>query len=141
MTDKLWLLDTPSMERTRETNRRVLGALPRAPQRRRRVYDGNSGSAASRAAQIVKFTIDAYDYVTGIATCFVEYRPYGVNQVSDETVDGTIEVVDPTGCFFNEDEPALIGRWGDAAYMQPNAAVDPLQPGTWVVTGLCCPGV
>lgn len=138
MTDKAYLLSQKTVERSAEVNRRVLGALPRAPQRRRRVYRTGTATIAG-AAHTAIFTIDAYDYVTGIATCFVEYRPYGVARVSDEALDGTIEVVDPSGCFFNEDEPALIGRWGGAAYMQPNAEVDPLQPGTWVVTGLCCP--
>lgn len=88
----------------------------------------------------VVFTIDSYDYATGIALCNVEYRQYGVTTLYGESEYGIIEVIDPAGCYFNEAEIDLLGRWGTASYMQPVTAIDPYQPGVWVVIGLCCPG-
>lgn len=95
--------------------------------------DGGAGS------EVVMFTIEAYDEYTEIATCHIEYRPNGISTVSDESETETIDVIDPAGCFFNEDAADLIGRWGTASYMQPIVDTDPYQTPVWVVIGLCCP--
>lgn len=103
--------------------------LPRVP----KVFSGGPS-----AAEYVKFTIDSYDEYTGIATCTITYRPCGVDIVSGETY-GKIEVIDPSGCLFDEPAADLIGRWGDAEYMQASSELDPYQSCAWIVSGLCCP--
>lgn len=88
----------------------------------------------------VVFTIDSYDYEQGVALCTIEYRPYGMDAVTNEiTGYDQIEVQDPAGCYFNEAEADLIGRWGTAIYMTPSASTDPYRLPIWVVVGLCCP--
>lgn len=116
--------------------RQVLGRLPDVGRRTRRVYSGGNGRVG---CEIVIFSIDSYDDASGIAVCTIEYRPYGIDPVNDESEYGTIDVIDPAGCFFNEDEADLIGRWGTASYMTPTAANDEYQAAVWVVIGLCCP--
>lgn len=101
----------------------------------RPIRAGGAGSGTQTAI----FTIDSYDYVSGIAICNIEYRPNGVAIVSGESQYATIEVIDPAGCYFNEDEADLIGRWGTASYMQPIRDIDQYQSAVWVVIGLCCP--
>jgi len=100
---------------------RIVLRTPVADSRRRRqppVLSGASGSGG----KVVVFSIDSYDDASGIAVCAIEYRPYGDSTVNGESQYGTIDVIDPAGCFFNEDEADLIGRWGTAAYMTPTAA-------------------
>lgn len=88
----------------------------------------------------VVFTIDSYDYEQGVALCTIEYRPYGMDSVTNEIAGyEQIEVQDPAGCYFNEAEADLIGRWGTAIYMTPSASADPYRLPIWVVVGLCCP--
>lgn len=96
-------------------------------------------SAGGSGGKVVVFTIDSFDDTTGIAVCTIEYRPYGDSMVNGESQYGTIDVIDPAGCFFNEAEADLIGRWGTASYMMPTAANDPYLAAVWVVIGLCCP--
>ncbi len=94
----------------------------------------------SGETEIVVFTIDSYDYEQGVALCTIEYRPYNVDSVTNEIAGyGQVEVYDPAGCYFNEAEADLIGRWGTAVYMTPSASTDPYRLPIWVVIGLCCP--
>ena len=86
----------------------------------------------------IEFTIDS---VTGstpnkVALVTIRSRPCGSSVVPEEAV-GKVYVHDPSGCFFDEANAALVGRWGGAQYM------DPEPPGgddcEWRVTWLCCP--
>lgn len=141
MTDKLWLLDTPSMERTRETNRRVLGALPRAPQRRRRIYDG--GSTGSGGVLTIRFQlVDPVFCEACTASADVISRPPGMSTVPEE-VAGRVIVVDRLGCFLNEPSESLVGRVGYATYLTVDPAHEigpcPGLPTTaWEIISLCC---
>lgn len=47
----------------------------------------------------------------------------------------TLSVFDNLGCFLDEPEVNLMGRSGDAHYMQP----DNDDPPQWVITTLACP--
>jgi len=105
--------------------------------RRQNAIIGGGGSSGSN---IVVFTVDSYDYQSGVALCRIEYRPYGVGQVINEIPEyEQVEVYDPAGCYFNEPEADLVGRWGTAIYMTPTASTDPYRFPIWVVVGLCCP--
>ena len=104
--------------------------------RRRRPIVSDGGAQT----EIVVFTVDSYDYQSGVALCTIEYRPYNVGSVTNEIPGyGQIEVQDPAGCYFNEAEADLVGRWGTAVYMTPSESTDPYRFPIWVVTGLCCP--
>lgn len=96
-----------------------------------KVFTGN-GSVLQR----VHFSIDSYDDGTGVATCNVEYRPCGIEVVIGEAY-GQIEVIDPAGCYFDEDAYDLVGRWGHADLMVADG--DSYNECVWVVSGLCCP--
>lgn len=90
------------------------------------------------STEVVVFTIESYDETEGVAVCAVQWA-VTAGAVSDESPYGTIEVIDPMGCNFNEEESALIGRWGHATYLYPREHIDPYQEPRWVCLGLCCP--
>lgn len=110
--------------------------MPQNERGRGRRWPPGDDGGGDGGPQRVHFSIDSYDSGTGIAICTVEYRPFGVGVVYGE-VDGKVDVEDPAGCYFNEEEYDLVGRWGHADYMTQNG--DSYSEGVWVVSGLCCP--
>lgn len=135
---KVWGFNEDGFNRVVEATRIVL-RTPTTGSKRRRQPPVLSSGVGGGGPQTVIFTIESYDYTSGIAVCLVEYRPNGVTAVSGESEYGTIDVIDPAACFFDETEAALIGRWGTATYMQPTVVNDQYQTAVWVVIGLCCP--
>ncbi len=133
---KVWGFNEEGFNRVVEATRIVLRTPTTGSKRRRQTPALGGGGGGP---QSVIFTVESYDYTSGIAVCLVEYRPNGIAAVRGESVSGTIDVIDPAACFFDETEAALIGRWGTATYMQPTVANDPYQTAVWVVVGLCCP--
>jgi len=133
---KVWGFNEEGFNRVVEATRIVL-RTPTTGTKRRRQSPVLGGGPQT---QFAVFTIDSYDYEAGLALCTVEYRPYGVNALTNEIAGyEQIEVQDPAGCFFNEAEADLIGRWGTAVYMTPSLSADPFRLPIWVVIGLCCP--
>jgi hypothetical protein len=92
--------------------------------------------SSSVGIQRVVFTIDSYDSDTGVARCTVRFRPYGFTTVTGES-GGKIDVEDPAGCYFDEEEYDLVDRWGHADLMAEDG--DTYGDGVWIVSGLCCP--
>lgn len=135
MAEKIFTFDEAGMRTTIKGVRKALGMQGRPIPQLRGPRDG-----LAPQTEIVVFTIDSYDYEQGVALCTIEYRPYGMDSVTNEIAGyEQIEVQDPAGCYFNEAEADLIGRWGTAIYMTPSASADPYRLPIWVVVGLCCP--
>ncbi len=117
---------------------RFVQRMPKNERGRQRRYPlpeegiGDAGTGTERAV----FTIDSYDSDTGVAICTVRYRPYGATAVSGEA-GGKINVEDPAGCYFDEEEYDLVDRWGHADHMAADG--DSYGDGIWIVSGLCCP--
>ena len=61
-----------------------------------------------------------------------------------DLIDATVQVVDQSGCLFNEPLADLVNRvgWafeGIAKDKSTGAAPDDLAPCHWIADGLCCP--
>jgi len=84
----------------------------------------------------IEFTIDS---VTGaspnkVATVDIIARPCGVTVVPEE-IAGQVDVYDPSGCWLDEANAALVGRDGGAWYVLPDGEEDC----EWRIDWLCCP--
>ena len=131
---KIYGFNEDGFRRVVEATRRVL-KTPTVGSQRRRQPPVLSGGIST---EVVMFVIDSYDYATGVAVCVVEYGA-SAGSATNEAADGTIEVIDPMGCNFNESAAALTGRFGFAAYLIPREHVDSSRTPQWVCLGLCCP--
>lgn len=131
---KIYGFNEDGFRRVVEATRRVL-KTPSVGSQRRRQPPVLSGGIST---EVVMFVIDSYDYATGVAVCMVEYGT-SAGAATNEASDGTIEVIDPMGCNFNESAGELAGRFGFAAYLYPREHVDSSRTPQWVCLGLCCP--
>ncbi|MDE2426774.1 MAG: hypothetical protein KGO96_12805 [Elusimicrobia bacterium] len=102
-------------------------------------------SAVAGMCRDIRFVIVGADISGEFATCDVVAVDYGFQQsdVYGIDVNGTVEVYDPTGCFFNEPNASLTGRMGSARLRQPLGVygadpVDHYNVPQWEVYSLCC---
>lgn len=126
----------------RENQRRMMNL----PQQRAR-WSGGGGSTGKSCGD-VRFQILVADTLTRTALCVITARPYGcsVSDIPGTIMEGqAIEVCDPSGCYFNEPNPPLVGREGWAKYMMPIGGSSWCQPNPvygmqpeWEVYALCC---
>lgn len=107
-------------------------------------YPMMSGSARTKIEfEIVSVTTAAssspYNGLK-VATATVDVAPCGMSSL----LTTSVEVVDHSGCLFNEDNADLVGRtgwafWGVAVSLESGAPSGELTPCHWVADNICCP--
>lgn len=96
----------------------------------------------------IEFTIDSVTTADAtspyngkkVATVTIENQTCGLTNLEGDTVD----VVDWSGCLFNEDNEDLVDRYGWADWKQRTSLQEGVPPGTltpchWSAINICCP--